>query len=99
MGRFDDFLKLIANGLRSVFIHGLGGCGKSSIAKQYMYRHLDTRRYQVVLWFYADEREKFNTLFIHLTRQLDIPFEETSAHMAVLHWINNHGEPGPILVV
>ncbi|CAN9097052.1 unnamed protein product [Alternaria alternata] len=75
---------------KSVVIHGLGGCGKSSIAREYMYRQFDTGRYKVILWFYADGREKLKTQFIHLARQLGIPFEETTAHISVLHWINNH---------
>ncbi|RYN36471.1 hypothetical protein AA0119_g12327 [Alternaria tenuissima] len=76
--------------LKSVVIHGLGGCGKSSVAREYMYRHFDSGRYKVILWFYADEQEKLKTQFIHLARQLGIPFEETTAHISVLHWINNY---------
>lgn len=98
MHQLDNSLGVVqAAGLqrmKSIVIHGIGGCGKSSVAKEYMYRRFNTGNYKVILWFYADEREKLKNQFIQLARQLRIPFEETSAHMSVLHWINNHGQCG-----
>ncbi|EUC45997.1 hypothetical protein COCMIDRAFT_25875 [Bipolaris oryzae ATCC 44560] len=75
--------------MRSVVLHGLGGCGKSSIAREYMYRHFDTNEYQVILWLYADSRRKLATQFIYIARQLNQDTSENEARDVVLHWINN----------
>jgi hypothetical protein len=81
-----------ASYMRSIVIHGLGGCGKSSIAKEYMYRHYDSGKYEVILWMYADSIGKLGTQFIHIARQLKIKTNESDARDAVLHWINNLGK-------
>ncbi|KAH7310955.1 hypothetical protein BKA65DRAFT_543012 [Rhexocercosporidium sp. MPI-PUGE-AT-0058] len=72
---------------RSVVIHGLGGCGKSSVAKEYMYSHLHD--YHVVLWLYADTSSKLETQYIHLARALGISGVEGHACEAVMQWINH----------
>lgn len=73
--------------IQSVVIHGLGGSGKSSLAKEYMYRRMDI--YDVVIWVYADSTSKLNTQFISLARALGIFTHESQAREAVLHFINN----------
>ncbi|KAG4438253.1 hypothetical protein IFR05_006281 [Cadophora sp. M221] len=75
------------HGMRSVVIHGLGGCGKSSVAKEYMYSHLHD--YHVVLWLYADTSSKLDTQYIHLARALGISEVEGHAREAVMQWINH----------
>jgi hypothetical protein len=75
--------------VQSVVIHGLGGCGKSSVAKEYMFRRLDD--YAVVLWLYADVREKLETQFINLSRKLGMQATESDAREAVLDWVNHLG--------
>lgn len=72
---------------RSMVIHGLGGCGKSSLAKEYMYLRFDS--YKVILWLYADASSKLNVQYIHLARALGFTTAEAYAREAVLQWINH----------
>lgn len=88
MTRLDSiFSQPYAQSIQSVVIHGLGGSGKSSLAKEYMYRRMG--RYDVVLWVHADNVSKLNTQFISLARALGIFTHEGQAREAVLHFINN----------
>ena len=41
---------------QSVAIHGIGGCGKSQLALEYVHRHLT--QYHVVAWLHADTTPK-----------------------------------------
>lgn len=77
--------------MRSVVIHGLGGTGKSSVAKEYMYREYNAGKFEVILWLFADTKEKLDTQFIILARHLGIKAAEPEARHAVLSWINNLG--------
>lgn len=81
--------------MRSVVIHGLGGSGKSSVAKEYMYREYNAGKYLVILWLYADSTDKLETQFIALARHLRIKAGESEARHAVLRWINNLGKKLP----
>lgn len=78
--------------MRSLVIHGLGGCGKSSIAKEYMYREHREGKYEVIIWLYADSKDKLETQFIALARALGIQVSEPESRHAVLNWINNFGK-------
>ncbi|RDW85285.1 hypothetical protein BP6252_02875 [Coleophoma cylindrospora] len=73
--------------MESVLVHGLGGCGKSSVAKEYMYRRFS--KYSVVLWLYADNLSKLETQCIRLARVLGLTVAEGHAREAVLQWINH----------
>ncbi|ETN40797.1 uncharacterized protein HMPREF1541_05077 [Cyphellophora europaea CBS 101466] len=75
--------------MRSLVIHGLGGCGKSSVAKEYMYREYRAGKYEVIIWLYADSKDKLETQFIGLARALGIQVSEPESRHAVLNWINN----------
>lgn len=74
-------------GMKSVVIHGLGGCGKSSVAKEYMYSHFQS--YHVVLWLYADTKSKLETQYIHLARALGMSEAERHAREGIMQWINH----------
>lgn len=67
--------------MQSVVIHGLGGCGKSSVA--------NFEKYRVILWLYADTASKLDTQCINLARVLGIKTPESHAREAVLQWINH----------
>jgi hypothetical protein len=73
--------------MRSIVIHGLGGCGKSSVAKEYMYLRFD--QYKVILWLYADTATKLDAQCILLARALGLDVAEGHTREAVLHWINH----------
>ncbi|OAX81827.1 hypothetical protein ACJ72_03830 [Emergomyces africanus] len=93
MAQLDSHFSAKNSGLsmRSVVIHGLGGCGKSSLAKEYMYIHYEN--YKVILWLYADAASKLNIQYIHLARSLGFTTSETYAREAVLQWINHLSVP------
>lgn len=78
-------------GMRSIVLHGLGGCGKSSVAKEYMYRRFE--RYSVTLWMYADTPGKLDSQYIHLARVLGITTAEGQTRQAILHWMNHLAKP------
>lgn len=91
--RPDDAAK--AQQMRSVVLYGLGGCGKSSIAKEYMYREHNTGKYEVILWIFADTPQKLEIQFIALARHLGIETTESEARHATLSWINKLGKGSP----
>jgi hypothetical protein len=72
-------------GMRSVVISGLGGCGKSTVAKEYMYRQRD--QYDVVIWLYADSKAKLDSQFIALASRLGMNVPEAQAVGVVSQWI------------
>jgi hypothetical protein len=72
--------------LPSVVIYSLGGFEKSSIALEYLYRHYDA--YPVILWLYADKKDKLDSQFVQLARLLRLPIEAgniNNGREAVLH--------------
>ncbi|KAL3479803.1 hypothetical protein BJX99DRAFT_255237 [Aspergillus californicus] len=101
LDEMDGYLALSSSGaapgagMRSVVLHGLGGCGKSSVAKEYMYRRMNN--YDVVLWLYADSTSKLDTQYIALANNLGFDVPERQAVESVLHWINHLS--GNLLVV
>jgi hypothetical protein len=78
--------------LSSVVVHGLGGCGKSSVAREFMYRHFDY--YPVILWLHADTPEKLETQFVQIARALGFVTDSgiNRSREEVLHWITNLGK-------
>jgi hypothetical protein len=78
--------------LVSVIIHGLGGFGKSSIAVEFMYRHLQT--FPVILFFYADRQDKLDIQFVQLARLLGFASDDTEivkSREMTLYWIAHLG--------
>lgn len=78
--------------LSSVVIHGLGGCGKSSVAREFMYRHFD--HYPVIIWLHADTSEKLETQFVQIARALGFATDTgiNRSREEVLQWITNLGK-------
>lgn len=78
--------------LSSVVVHGLGGCGKSSVAREFMYRHFDY--YPVILWLHADTPEKLETQFVQIARTLGFATDTgiNRSRDGVLQWITNLGK-------
>lgn len=76
----------------SVVLHGLGGIGKSSVALEYLYREFHT--YPVILWLYAEKKEKLDSQFVQMARLLGLCAEGGDADESrelVLHWITELG--------
>ncbi|KAF2809091.1 uncharacterized protein BDZ99DRAFT_571917 [Mytilinidion resinicola] len=76
--------------LASVVLHGLGGFGKSTVALEYLYRHYDL--YKVIIWLYADKKEKLDSQVVQLARLLGHSSEggnTDDSREAVMHWITH----------
>nr|WP_264086437.1 FxSxx-COOH system tetratricopeptide repeat protein [Amycolatopsis lexingtonensis] len=52
-------------------LHGMGGLGKTQIATEYVYRHLD--RYDLVWWVSAAQETQIRASLTELARQLGLP--------------------------
>jgi tetratricopeptide (TPR) repeat protein len=52
-------------------LHGMGGLGKTQIATEYVYRHLD--RYDLVWWVSAAQETRIRASLTELSRQLGLP--------------------------
>jgi tetratricopeptide (TPR) repeat protein len=78
--------------LRVQAISGLAGVGKTQVAVEYAYRHLN--HYQAVLWVHADSPEILLSSFIDLAEVLSIP-EKNEANQplivkAVKQWLQRN---------
>lgn len=79
--------------LASVVLHGLGGLGKSAVALEYMYQHYD--EYPVIVWLYADKKDKLDSQFAMLARLLGVAVansNDSNNHQAVQQWITDLGK-------
>jgi hypothetical protein len=65
---------------RSFALYGFGGAGKTQIALEYTYLHLD--EYRVVIWIVADNEGKIQQGFIEAAVQLGIEGPPQSAAQA-----------------
>ncbi|MDQ2715417.1 MAG: FxSxx-COOH system tetratricopeptide repeat protein [Chloroflexota bacterium] len=78
MGR-DDILHSLhetlaserENGIETLALSGLGGCGKTQIALEYAYRYRD--EYHAILWIQGDSAEDLRAGFIGLATLLNLP--------------------------
>ncbi|WP_263855626.1 FxSxx-COOH system tetratricopeptide repeat protein [Amycolatopsis eburnea] len=73
-------------------LHGMGGLGKTQIATEYVYRHLD--RYDLVWWVSAAQETQIRASLTELARQLGLPgaAETVTAVPEVLEALGE-GEP------
>ncbi|WP_410670504.1 FxSxx-COOH system tetratricopeptide repeat protein [Amycolatopsis sp. cmx-4-68] len=88
-------LEALADGLRDdgrAALHGTGGLGKTQVATEYVYRHLD--RYDLVWWVSAAQETQIRASLTELARQLRLPgaAEAVTAVPAVLEALRA-GEP------
>lgn len=77
----------------SIVLHGSGGFGKSALALEYLYRDFET--YPVILWLYAEKKERLDTQFIQVARLLGLCKDGNNADDSVelvQHWITKLGE-------
>jgi tetratricopeptide (TPR) repeat protein len=73
-------------------ISGLGGIGKTQVAVEYAYRHVQD--YRAVLWTTADSREALIAGFVKLAELLGLPEREEQEQLkvvaAVRRWLEQH---------
>lgn len=78
--------------LSSVALHGSVGCGKSSIATEYVHRSLDL--YQAIMCFDAADRVKLEKQFAQLARHLGFAAQGEDASTSRRHmmdWLSTTG--------
>ncbi|HUU46892.1 MAG TPA: FxSxx-COOH system tetratricopeptide repeat protein [Acidobacteriota bacterium] len=79
-------------------ISGLGGIGKTQLAKEYAYRHASD--YRLVWWIQSEEGAKLASDFADLARELNLPEKEEQDQRvivaAVCRWLNR--ESGWLLI-
>ncbi len=84
----------------AVAVHGLGGIGKTTVAKQYAWDARD--RYHGLWWVRAESRDALLDDLIALGRRLRLDFDETKpeeAALATLDHIAQTPKPKPWLMV
>lgn len=86
-----QYVSRVRTGISSVVLHGLGGCGKSSIAREYLFRHLTN--FEVIIWLYADSKAKLDLQFIDLARAMNFFNDGSTIHCreVVLQFIQRLG--------
>ena len=78
--------------LSSVALHGFVGCGKSSIAAEYVYRNLNL--YQAVMCFDASDRVKLERQIVQFARHLGFAAQGEDASTGrrfVKDWLSTTG--------
>lgn len=77
--------------LCSVALHGSVGCGKSSIATEYVHRYLEL--YEAIMCFDVGERVKLERQFVQLARYLGFAAGEDAVTMRrfVTDWLSTTG--------
>ena len=78
--------------LSSVVLHGFVGCGKSSIATEYVHLNLDL--YQAIMCFDASDRAKLERQIVQLARHLGFAAqgEDTGiSRRSVVDWLSTTG--------
>ncbi len=80
--------------------HGLGGIGKTEIAKEFVYKHLDD--YRTIYWIPADSEESLTRTYLELAKELKLTLDEEKVKEVkeiirrVKRWLETH--PGYLLV-
>ena len=78
--------------LSSVALHGLIGCGKSSIATEYVHRNLGF--YEAILCFDASDRVKLERQFVQVARHLGFVAQGegvSTLRKSVTDWLSTTG--------
>ena len=78
--------------MSSVALHGFVGCGKSSIATEYVHRN--SFFYQAIMCFDAGDGVKLESQFVQLARHLGFAARGEDASISrrlVLDWLSNTG--------
>jgi tetratricopeptide (TPR) repeat protein len=74
----------------TVAITGLGGVGKSQIALEYAYQHVD--EYSLLWWVHADDAAAITADYVALAQALDLAEKDAQDHRIVIatvsHWLD-----------
>lgn len=92
MDQLTALLKGHHSRLSSVALHGFVGCGKSSIATEYVHRNLDL--YQAVVCFDAGDRVKLERQVVQLARHLGFAAQDDDASTGrniIMEWLSTTG--------
>ena len=93
MDQIATFLDTQHTKMTSIVLHGVIGCGKSSIAREYVYRNLTS--YEIVLYFQARDRIKLEKQYVQFARLLGFAEDGEDAtvmRMRVIEWLSLTGK-------
>lgn len=77
---------------QSVAIHGIGGCGKSQLALEYLHQHLT--EYELVLWLHAESSLKLEDQLSQVGVELGLAKEQKDmgrCYQKFLRWLSISG--------
>lgn len=80
----DDLHRRLQEGTTAVLpeaLQGMGGVGKSQLAVEYVYRHLN--EYQVIWWIPAEQSQQIRQVLVELARRLGLDVGTGEANTAV----------------
>lgn len=77
--------------LRSVVVSGMGGLGKTEIAREYTFSR--QTKFDVICWINADTREKLNFGFFEMSRALGLEDEASLGNDVVSRRLSKAGCP------
>ena len=92
MDQIAAFLAAQDSRLSSVALHGIVGCGKSSIAAEYVHRSLEL--YQAIMCFDARDSLKLETQFVQVARRLGFAAhgeDSNTLRNLVMDWLSTTG--------
>ncbi len=81
--------------------HGLGGIGKTQVALEFVWQHY--KKYNGVVWFNAESRDRLQNDYISLGRELNIICDDDNINTEeraryVKHWLQHPSRDGWLLV-
>ena len=92
MEQIATFLAGQCSRMSSVALHGFVGCGKSSIATEYVHR--SSFLYQAIMCFDAEDMVKLESQFVQLARHLGFAArgeDSSTSRRLVLDWLSTTG--------
>ena len=92
MEHIATFLAGQCSRMSSVALHGFVGCGKSSIATEYVHRN--SFLYQAIMCFDAEDMVKLESQFVQLARHLGFAArgeDASTSRRLVLDWLSTTG--------
>ncbi|OAP56961.1 hypothetical protein AYL99_09073 [Fonsecaea erecta] len=88
LARIEKALQEDTARMSSVVLHGIGGCGKSTLALEYAY--LKMKEYDIIAWLHADSKSKLEDQFSLFAMKCGLVEESKSmdrVYETVLNWL------------
>lgn len=98
----SEFLNKYKFGVITQTISGLGGVGKTQLAASYIYKSLEEKLYDTILWITAETKESLNNSYIEFSKCLKIDikgFKPTDIQRLVHEELNNSSAKNILFVL